>query len=112
MTRKTFKNFRIGELNWWINVREYKSEIEDKQFTALSNFNFEWNKLVSSKGMQIKRDNNLSWWIKWLTTDWEDVYYVHSWKVYKNGKVIPQWWAFFKVSTVTSWAVYSITLDW
>jgi len=65
MTRRTFNSFPLKELNWWMNTRDYPSEIEDKQFVSLVNWNFKWNKLVSSKWMQEKYNNELDWKMSW-----------------------------------------------
>ena len=112
MTKRTFKNFRINELNWWLNTRDFPSEIQDKQFTQLENWNFKWNKLVSSKWMQAIYDNNLDWWIKWMTVDWNDIYYVHWWTIYKNWNILPQHWMPIAPASIINSYLYSIILDW
>jgi len=93
MTKRTFKEFSIRELNWWINTRDYATEIQDKQFTSLVNWNFEGNKIVSSKWMQVKYTNNLAGKINWILIDGQNVYYAHWWKIYKNWveSVITTW---------------------
>lgn len=89
MTRSTFRNQRVNDFWGWLNIRESANQIEDKQSQVCENWNFEGNKLVSSK--RIREVYNLGWTtqIQWIKVYKWDAYFVHSWKFYKNWVEIP-----------------------
>lgn len=89
MTKIWYRNFRVSELDWGINVRDFASEIEDKQWVSVINWNFKWNKLVSSKWLKEKYVNTNVGWINWILKDWDDIYYTAGWKLFKNWVEVP-----------------------
>jgi len=113
MTRKRhwFSDFRLRELDWWLNVRDSENEIEDKQFIELENFNFDWNKLVNSKWIN-EEINTWDWQISWLTKYWDDIYYTKLWALYKNSDRISWYWYVIQPSTVYDDHDYSFDINW
>lgn len=119
MSKKNYTAFRLDDLTWGINARDYPSEIEDKQSLSLLNWNFDWNQLVTSKWYEQKLDTG---WDKiwWITLDWNDVWHISDWTLYKNwteqeenwgvfisSKNLPTYWNQFAV-----YLLYYITIDW
>lgn len=117
MTRKTFWKLIYPELNWWINVRDYSTEIQDKQATVIENFNFEWNKLVTSKDCD-SIYSSVTWGIiNGMTVDWIwDVWYIQSGKIYKNWVEQENVWTSKVTITFTNqieWTYYTfLSVDW
>lgn len=116
MSRSNYRNFRISELDGWMNIKDAATEIEKKQWVSLVNFNFEWNKLVSSKGFQIKYNNDDLNPIKWLLVDGENIYYTAWGKLYKNWEevVINTWTLLDKKVHISIWwdLVFFTYEDW
>lgn len=111
INKKTFKPFRIEELNWGINTRDYASEIEDKQAQDILNWNFKWNRLVAWRGIDRIR-GSVTWNIRGFTTDSDDIYEVRNKNIYKN------WIELFTSTNVynlsvpnPSWEIFSISLQ-
>ena len=84
MTKKRFRTFPLDDLTWGLNLRDYPSEIEDKQMLQIDNFNFEWNKLVSSKWIDRIYNSTFDNLIQGITTDWDDVWHIEWGNLYKN----------------------------
>ncbi len=109
---------RIEDLTGWINVRDYPSEIENKQFQDLVNFNFEWNKLVSSKGKEVKQVTSSP--LQAIKIDSNDLWYIEDSKLYKSWTEVPELqWSTITFSTLsTYWQQYEpnlytyIVIDW
>lgn len=91
MTRSNYKTERVNELNWLMNVESYPTEIENKEWVEVINFNSEWNKLVSSYWMVEKYNLSLDWEVTWILVDDEDIYFTHWWKLYKNNVEVLSW---------------------
>ena len=88
--------FKLDDLTWGINTRDFQTEIEDKQGLDILNFNSSWNKLVTAKGNTEKY--SISWAKFWgITIDWEDIWSITNWDLYKNWTLIPEWtWVFIE----------------
>ena len=111
MSKKTFQNHRLRELDGWLNLKDYITEIENKQAVVCENFNFDWNKLVSSKWILEK--HNVWWPTQWITVDSDDVWSVHWWWIWKN------WVSELAAHTYTmslpsdpTWKVFAISFNW
>ena len=116
MSKENFKDFVIEDLTWWINVTDYPTEIKDNQSIECSNWNFDWSKLVSDKWIEEKLDvNNL---IQSMTIDWEDIWHITEWTLYKNlTNQDDTWWIFIKLKELSdtwdiNWLIRYITIDW
>lgn len=129
MTRSTFKNFRIKELDWWINLENSPNEIENKQGTVSLNFSFDWNKLINSRWKTIIDATDVASWIAWWTILWLDkidskVYFpvkkssslsteLHFLDIDSNLNY-QYWWRiktaqFIYTDSISSWTTYSFT---
>ena len=84
MTKRKYKTFPLNDLTGWINLRDYASEIEDKQMLQLENFDFEWNKLVSSKWIDRFYNSTANNFIQWMTVDGDDVWHIENANLWKN----------------------------
>lgn len=84
MTKQWFRRFPINDLTWGINIRDYPSEIEDKQAIEIENFNFKGNKLVSSNWVKIVDNPPSPSRLLWLTKDSDDIYTIKKEWLYKN----------------------------
>ena len=111
--RSWFKPFRLDDLTWGINVRDYPSEIEDKQSLELENWNFKWNKLVSWPWIDKKYNSpSNTEFNRWITVDWDDIWYINNWSVYKNRDI--EYYNNIYVLTVwdIDWKIWSININW
>lgn len=86
-TKNWYRDFRIEDLTWGINTRDYPSEIEDKQALNVSNWNFQWNKLVSWPWIGRKYNTLLESTVRGFTVDWEDIWHIQEWNLYKNWSI-------------------------
>jgi len=112
MTRNKhgFKDFRLEDLTGWINTRDYASEIEDKQSLSLINYNFKWNKLVSSKWVDnVYTGSSL---IQWFTTDGDDKWHIESTNLYKNGSIAQLSTVYNLYIENINWDLFDISIDW
>lgn len=89
MTRRSYKSFPYNDFGGWLNLRDSANQIEDKQSTVCENFSFEWNRLVTSKKIKEKWNLSLSWEIRAIFKSWDDVFFTHESKVYKNWVELP-----------------------
>ena len=111
MTNKNdFTTVRFDDLTWGINVRDYESEIEDKQCVLLKNWNFSWNKLVSEKW--VSRIYNWNSVIQGLAIDWDDVYHIEGNNLYKNGQTFALSNSYNVTFTGIDGKPFSINIDW
>lgn len=114
MNKKTFKPFRLEELNWWINIQNSPSEIEDKQAVDITNWNFQWNKLVSEKWF--KDSWNPSSGLIWaLKIDGSDKWTFAGGRLYKNWEIqTDKSWILLYVgeSSFVPNIPYPLNLDW
>jgi len=96
MTRikHNYRNDRLNDSSWGLNLENSPNDIEDKQWTKLLNWNFEWNKLIASKDELEVYDEGWTTEVSWLLIDWTDVWYIHNQIIYKN-------W----VNQITSWTL-------
>ena len=111
--RKKFKPIRMEDLTWGINVRDYASEIENKQAVSITNWNFEWNKLITEKWIE-QSTNPSAVWVGALSVDSNDIWTVAGWDVLKNG--VAQWTKKgiiikTNISDFVPWIEYIITID-
>lgn len=113
MTKETFNPFRLEDLTWGINVRDYESEIEDKQMVDLVNYNFSWNKLVSEKGsIDSWLPSTANIWA--LTIDSGDIWTVSAWDIKKNGTIVAGWVGILvttSLQTFKPWVAFYITIE-
>ena len=69
MSRKTFKDFRIKELDGGLNLENSPNEINDKQCLEALNYSFSGNKLINSKDVEQMATFSFQldgWVILWL----------------------------------------------
>ena len=114
MTKRQYEDFRLDDLTWGINVRDYPSEIEDKQSLSLLNFNFDWNKLVSEKWFE-DSGNPDNWLIGALKINGDDKWTFSSWSLYKNWEIQSnrKWiLLYMSESSFVADVPYSLSLDW
>jgi len=129
---KNLKTLILDNLTWWLNYKNFETEIWNKQCLKSENWNFEWNKLVSGKwykqydtGQNAKLSN---WEIKSIDViDWK--LYISYRNPSNSNKIdIMQWyeWSFISGTnninthffyidssvSIVAWQVYSITLTW
>ncbi len=103
MTKRTFQNFPLDDLTGGINVRDYPSEIEDKQSQELTNWNFKWNKLITSPGSIEKYDVGAGGYVSGITQDGEDVYSISPSNTTENLYHVTFW--------AIDWNPFSIEID-
>jgi len=109
-TKHGFKDFRLEDLTWWINTRDYASEIEDKQSLSLINYNFKWNKLVSSKWVDnVYTGSSL---IQWFTTDGDDKWHIEATNLYKNWILEHTSLQYNLYIENINWWLFDIEIDW
>lgn len=114
INKKTFKPFRLEELNWGINIRDNPSEIEDKQAVDIVNFNFKWNKLVWEKWWTDTLNPQISE-IGALTIDSWDIWTISDWVIYNNWvPVVEGTWILVTTSRdeFLPWVYFYITIEW
>lgn len=112
---KKFKKFKIEDLTWGINVRDYSSEIEDKQAVSIENWNFKGNKLVSEKWYEAVISNWTQQNISAITIDTWDIWTVSEWNIYKNWNPIAEGtWLLISTNSVEfkSWVHFYINIEW
>lgn len=103
---------RIEDLTWGINQLDYPSEIDNKQAQDITNFNFEGNKLVSSKWIEQKL--SVATPIQWVKIDSNDIWYVTNQKIVKNGDILADWvWILVTTNTTSfkAWVKFYITIE-
>lgn len=113
ISKKKYLPFRIEDLTGWINLRDYASEIEDKQCVSLKNWNFNWNKLVSEK-WYLDTLNTPHSEIGALSVDAWDIWTVAQWALKKNW--VDQWGKNAiviktDIQSFVPWIEYIITID-
>lgn len=86
MSKKNIINARFRNFSGGINVYDSPSEIDDNQFQYLDWFNFEWNKLVTSKWYETLYQ--YPWTIQTIQEDWNDVYVIANSTLYKNDTAL------------------------
>ena len=89
MTRYKYQSFPFSDLWGGLNLRDSANQIQDKQVLVCENWNFEGNRIITSK--KIKEKYNL--WgttpIRAITKYGDDIYFTHWAKIYKNGVELP-----------------------
>ena len=115
MTRRTFKDYRINDFWWGLNLRESPNVIEKKQAQICENWNFEWNKIVNSKRMR-------SIYNLWGTTPIQGIrefegnlFFVHAGRLYKDWvEIVITTWGLIpdkKVHISIWWDQYFFTFE-
>lgn len=116
MSKENFKDFIIEDLTWWINVKDYPTEINNNQSVECKNWNFEWTKLVSEKW--IEEFDNIWGLIQGMTVNSWDIWHITEWVLYKNDENQDNtWWIFIKLNTIPdTFDIVNlkryITIDW
>ena len=122
MVRRTYTNFRLKDLTWWINLEASPNEIEDKQAIVCKNYNFEWNKLINSKSIYLKRENTDVGWVNWILIDGSTVYHTKGGSLYKDWVEQFSWlpdkkthisiWLDYIFFTFEDWTELALYWDW
>ena len=110
MKNNKFQKFPIEDLTWGLNLKDFETEIDNKQCLRSENWNSEWNKLVSAKWYE-ELYNNTTWQIQWVTKDWDNIYYVQDWNIYKNWTLLFPWNEKEITFSAIDWKPLSITID-
>ena len=121
-----FQNFRLKDLTWGVNLRDYPSEIEDIQALIQENWNFDWNKLINSqsyKEYELNQAYNIgSHEIRSVDIIDQDVYITHygnlleitKWvnNIWLNGDNNIHSWFWNIPWTISAWQTYGVTITW
>ncbi len=81
MKLKNYQTSRYNDFWWGMNVRDSLDSIEDKQFSYLSNFSTEGNKLKTIKWYE-PIINKWSGWIKWIASWSKYIAYIYGSSLY------------------------------
>lgn len=111
MTRKTYTSFRQKELDWGLNLENSPNEIENKQALKCLNFNFEWNKLISSYWKDVLI-NKGAWNVQGMTVDGWNVYYIQNGNLYKDWIALFLWNSYNVTFSAINWIPFTISIDW
>lgn len=111
-------DFRINELDGGLNLYNSPNEIQNKQWVKVENYNFSWNKLISSSSYVENSTSTGKIWA--ITVSWDDIWHISEWKLYKNNtEQVEAWWVFIDAKVLTSYweqfrayLRYYITIDW
>ena len=110
MTRSSFKQFSLKELDGWINLESSPNEIANKQCVKSVNFNYSWNKLISAKEAWLY---NSTWRTINAIADIDNEVYYASWSdIYKNTEIINTNSYAYLLNEIIVWDTYTITINW
>ena len=75
MARIGFKPYKLDNLTWWLNLRDNPSNINDNQAVEITNWNFEWTKLVSWRYNDPEIGELPRSFIRGMTLDMDDLWF-------------------------------------